>query len=159
MPAKRFPTSVAVDRVRVHEQAGKPQSRHLRLAPFQPVEFVPWSEMFATAGIAEISEEGILTVRIDNVRVTKRIKEKPPFIGEKKVLFGIRPQDIMVSKEPGADKIEGKISLVQVFGSEILLTVDVDQTSIRAIAERKLAVKEGETIYLSFDEERIFIFD
>ena len=141
----------------VVRQLGSPSEIYFRPKSLDVAEYVSIPAMSVLEGVAEIAGD-VLTITVDAVHISKKVVEKLPFTGRKKVLVGIRPQDVLISKEPEANKIEGKVSLVQVFGSEILLTIDVDRTSIRAIAERKLAIREGETIYISFDEARVFVF-
>ncbi len=80
--------------------------------------------------------------------------------GKKNVLLGVRPEDIEISKEKGErNSFQCKIHFKQSLGVEDILNLKVDDTSFRGIAPPKLNVKVGETVYASFNMERVHLFD
>lgn len=142
----------------VVKQLGKPFETYFNPKSLDVAEYVSIPAINILEGSVKLLDD-TLNIRIDEISISKRIREKSIFMGKEKVLVGIRPEDIIVSKEPGAGKIEGKVSLIQVFGSDILLTIEIHGTAIRAMAEKASGIREGETIYLKFNEEKIYLFD
>lgn len=75
------------------------------------------------------------------------------------VTLGIRPEDISVSTET-ADGIVGKVYVVEPLGSEFILDIEINNTIIKVLSHLKtIKVSPGESIRLTFDRERIHVFD
>lgn len=82
-------------------------------------------------------------------------KEKLP--GE--VIIAVRPSDIHVSKTemPGSYRVVAR--LVQYYGHNQLVTVELDNITLRCIVSKAMDVKEGETLYIKIPSDRIRIYD
>jgi ABC-type sugar transport system ATPase subunit len=142
----------------VIKQLGKPFEVYFNPKTLDVAEYVSIPAINVFEGSIDLTDDTLI-IKIDDIDISKKVREKPSFLIKKKVLVGIRPEDVIVSKDPKAGKIKGKISLIQIFGSDILLTIDVHGTIIRAIAKKGLVMQEGEQIYLGFNEEHIYLFD
>lgn len=84
------------------------------------------------------------------------------------LVIGIRSEDIVVSRKgpPAADRpedvmvnIEGEAYLSEPLGSEIILDLKVGENLVKAKTPADFRVDIGDRIWLSFDINRIHIFD
>ncbi len=80
-----------------------------------------------------------------------------------KIILGIRPEFVEVSKKPLPDSIKAKILVVEPQGSEAILNLDINPEGEETLIKVKTRVTErfssGEIIYLKPDWTRIAIFD
>ncbi|MCW2305942.1 ABC transporter ATP-binding protein [Rhodobium gokarnense] len=122
------------------EQIGPPRELYDRPANLFVAQFLgsPKMNLFAPTGdIAKIDA----------------VAEKNP------KTVGVRPEHIVVA-EPGTGHVDGTVDLVEYLGADSLVYVDCGEhglVTIRHTEDRE--VKEGETIGLSFREDRISLFD
>jgi len=78
-------------------------------------------------------------------------------IGEGKVKIGIRPEDILISREKGL--VKAQVFVVEPLGSETLVTLETsDGTRVVAKALGDLKIKENETVWISINESKILVF-
>jgi multiple sugar transport system ATP-binding protein len=75
------------------------------------------------------------------------------------VIFGIRPEDIEVSREGGARLSQCTVYFTQSMGAEDILNLKIDSITCRALAAPKLMIKLGETVSVGFDMNRAHLFD
>jgi len=76
----------------------------------------------------------------------------------KEVVFGIRPEDIAVSKE-GQESVEMKIDLVELMGSEMYLHCDLAGNKLTFRTPVIDGLKAENTLSLTFNGQKIHIFD
>lgn len=76
------------------------------------------------------------------------------------VLLGVRPQDIDISSETGADAM-ARVEVVELLGSELLvhLRLPDDEANVRVIVPESSGVSEDETVGLRFKRDRLHLFD
>jgi multiple sugar transport system ATP-binding protein len=76
------------------------------------------------------------------------------------LILGVRPEDILVYKErtPAAN-IEGKVYVLESLGSEIILNLKVGENLIKAKTSPDFRVNIDDRVWLSFDMNRIHVFD
>jgi multiple sugar transport system ATP-binding protein len=80
--------------------------------------------------------------------------------GKKQLKLGIRPEDIVISKEKkGLDSFGCRIYFKQSLGVEDVLNLKIDNTLFKAITPPKIMVKVGETVYANINMERAHLFD
>jgi ABC-type sugar transport system ATPase subunit len=80
--------------------------------------------------------------------------------GRKKILFGMRPEDIEITKDrKGKNSFQCKIHFKQSLGVEDILNMMVGDTVFRAISPPKIMAQVGETLYATFNMERAHLFD
>jgi len=78
----------------------------------------------------------------------------------KELVLGIRPQEVEVSfGETEEGKIRGTIYIVEPLGDYSLVTVRVDQTTLRAIADPFFTAAPDTPVILSLRVQRILLFD
>jgi multiple sugar transport system ATP-binding protein len=72
------------------------------------------------------------------------------------VVFGIRPNDIDVSKEKGEQR--AMVEVVEPIGASTILDLRVGDHTFRALAPRAFRVQPGEEVWVSFDRNRLHLF-
>ncbi len=75
------------------------------------------------------------------------------------ILFGIRPEDLIVEPESGPGLIDAEVGVVEPLGPHLLLTVRIDGQPARVTAAPDLDIRVGETIHLRPGPGRIRWFD
>ena len=75
------------------------------------------------------------------------------------LVMGVRPEDIGVADSPSEHSIEATVDVVEPVGSDNYIYADVDgqEVTVRAAASVKPSV--GETVYITFDETDMHLFD
>lgn len=76
----------------------------------------------------------------------------------KEVVFGIRPEDIVVSEE-GLEAVEMKIDLVELMGSEMYLHCDLNQYKITVRTPVIDGCKADSSLYMALNIQKMHIFD
>lgn len=80
--------------------------------------------------------------------------------GKKKIIFGIRPEDIEVSRERTSQcSVASSIYFKQSMGAEDILNLKTGDLLFRAIAPPSLEAKIGEEVYINFMMDRSHLFD
>lgn len=78
---------------------------------------------------------------------------------EDPLVFGVRSEDVSITPPPGEGQVQGKISVREPLGDEIIYEVEVGENIIRAKTEPTLLLHPGEKVGLNFAMDRIHIFD
>ncbi|WP_462324797.1 ABC transporter ATP-binding protein [Desulfoplanes sp.] len=84
--------------------------------------------------------------------------------GNRDVILGIRPENLSVnngdkSNLPDAWKVDALVDFVEPLGSETYLHVTIKDIAFLARTKGTTAIKEGDTVPLVFDLERMHLFD
>jgi len=77
-------------------------------------------------------------------------------IEKEKVILGIRPEDIAISEK---GDVEGEVYVVEPLGSEQIVTIKLGEDLILVKAPPTLDIEVSEKIKLSFNREKIHLFD
>ncbi len=78
----------------------------------------------------------------------------------KKVLLGIRPEDVEISRDKkGANSFKTLVYFKQSMGVEDILNLKIDDNIFRAVCPPKLEINVGESIYATIKIERSHLFD
>ncbi len=84
-------------------------------------------------------------------------------LGDRPLLLGIRPEDVVVSLAPEPDFVPAKAVVREPLGKEALLLLAVDflpaGSLLRAITPPDLRPAPDETVWLRFPPERLHLFD
>jgi ABC-type sugar transport system ATPase subunit len=78
---------------------------------------------------------------------------------EQELIFGIRPEDVGVTLTHSADLIPATVYVSEPMGKETLLTLQLGETLIKAIAAPQIAVGIGEEVGVRFTEDAVRLFD
>jgi multiple sugar transport system ATP-binding protein len=77
-----------------------------------------------------------------------------------KIILGIRPEDIEVTREEGeSNSFKCEIYFKQSMGAEDILNLKADELLFQAVAAPSLDTKVGETVYANLDMTRSHLFD
>jgi ABC-type sugar transport system ATPase subunit len=80
--------------------------------------------------------------------------------GEGEIIFGIRPEQILISKTPQNGYLPALCHFSEPIGSRLLLNVELGKevmVNVKAPSEKNIT--EGERVYVHFPEENIMLFD
>lgn len=130
--------------------------RNLFVAGFigsPPMNFVDCSlvkekeSIYLEAGAFKYMLEGYLA---------EALKERE--VGEEFVL-GIRPEDITLTKKEKKEAIRGQVFTLEPLGSEVIVDVKIGETIFKIRESPGLKLDAEEDVWLSFDKDKIHIFD
>jgi len=75
-------------------------------------------------------------------------------------VIGVRPQDLNLVASAGPNALAGRVSLVELLGSEKLVEVMVsDRTRISVQVRAESQVGLGENVHVGFDAQSVHVFD
>jgi len=104
---------------------------------------------------------GILDVGPGKFKITltpaklKQIEEILP----SELIFGIRPEDILVSKEKQSGFIESEMDVMELMGSWAIVSLKLGEYYLKVRTEADFEATPEEKIWIKLDEERIHLFD
>lgn len=79
--------------------------------------------------------------------------------GETEITAGIRSEHISVSKKAVEGSVRAEVTLVEELGGEQLVYCDVDNQTIVVKTDTKEGYTLNETVYLTFDKDKLLFFD
>ena len=124
-----------------------------------------------------VRNEGKMFVQIgeNRLELPQNMIERITHIDEyvntgKKVIFGIRPEDLALSEGAEFTQLTAKVEAVETLGSELILTCELDgkepkksvvgsSSQLIARANSRANVSAGETVKLTVDRNRIHLLD
>jgi len=92
-------------------------------------------------------------------KTAKLIKEKAT---SPKVIFGIRPEDVIIQKEKTPEQGETflcEVYVVEPLGSELLVNLSIGENIVKVKTATSLDVEIGEKVWTQFRKDKIHIFD
>jgi multiple sugar transport system ATP-binding protein len=75
-----------------------------------------------------------------------------------KIVLGIRPEYIDVSKIQNGRTIQGSIEIVEPVGNRMILDMDIGGHPVKADV-RAFDISSGDKVWVSFDEDKVRVFD
>jgi multiple sugar transport system ATP-binding protein len=111
-------------------------------------------------------EDGDLVVRapFGQVVVGARTALTPSVNGDRRVVCGIRPEDIALERDStnlGADGREyfrAVVDLVELVGADAYLSLTLGETLLQARVSADLQCREGQSVWVMFDPSKIHLF-
>ncbi|MBV9357690.1 MAG: TOBE domain-containing protein [Chloroflexi bacterium] len=73
--------------------------------------------------------------------------------------LGVRSEHVLVSIGARPDAIEARVVLVEPVGSDMFVNLAIGDARCVARTEPRSDVEEGQTVWLTFDRERLHLFD
>lgn len=113
---------------------------------------------------AEIAAEGdkIFAVfdsfKVEISQVNQQILKEQGCLG-KKVVLGIRPEDMTVVEEAGINIIEANIEVTEMLGSETILYLKMGEQQLIAKVDPSVKAVVGSSVKLLLNTKKIHIFD
>lgn len=77
---------------------------------------------------------------------------------EKKLILGIRAEDIEINKNPSSTDIEGKVLFIENYGNKKCIKVSIGGQALTVLGENDFEIKENEKVYLNFIKNKIHLF-
>ena len=77
----------------------------------------------------------------------------------KEIILGIRPEDVLISKEADNKSIRAIIEIIEPMGREFEIHLDVGGKSLICVSRKIENLEIGEEVYLTFNDKKIHIFD
>lgn len=111
---------------------------------------------------AEILEKNKrLSIIIDNIKITAPM-DKTQMLNRlkgKKFILGIRPEDIHITSQIENKRMTSEIAFVEHLGNELILHVKTDHQEILVKSPEEKWIKEGLSIGLNIDIDKMHYFD
>lgn len=79
--------------------------------------------------------------------------------GKDAVIVGVRPEDLKVAPVQTEGAVPATVYISEPMGKEMLLTVEVGGALAKAITPPNVRPQIGETVWLTFEEECVHLFD
>ena len=93
----------------------------------------------------------------DGVKIGNALVSGPANRGQ--LLFGIRPEDLLVVDGPGPGRLAGKVAVVEPLGPHTLLMLRIGDEQVRVATSPDRPVQVGDTIHVEPRPERVRWFD
>jgi len=145
---------IVVMQAGVVEQVGSPLELYDRPANVFVATFIGSPSMNLYCGTVEAGDGG-LAMRTAEGGVMPLPTGRSDLVG-RKIVYGIRPEDIVVGAGPGA---VARISTVEPTGAETLLLCKVGSVSTVVVSRERVTLGPGDDISLIFPDERLHLFD
>ncbi len=111
---------------------------------------------------ADIVEEGgkIIAKEVGmNVVIPKNREEAiRPYVG-KKILMGVRSEDLKFTKKPEANNLSAQVSVIEPLGNETHLYLDTKETQLIARSEPENEFKVGDEVNFTPNVDKMQFFD
>ena len=78
---------------------------------------------------------------------------------QREVILGVRPEDVVIRREPGTGSVPGDVFVVEDLGNERLITLDLGGQFILSRVPPDYPAEMGERLWFTFDPERAHLFD
>lgn len=78
---------------------------------------------------------------------------------EGRLLVGIRPEDLLLYSEGGADRMAMEVQLIEPMGAEVWVVLAFGGQHLRGRVSGPFAHGLGETLYVAFDKAKLHFFD
>lgn len=114
---------------------------------------------FIDAEIVMKGEEPVATVGTAELRIPERYRRIIKESKMKKVIIGMRPEDIEVREGPGTNCLPAKVYGIEPMGRESIVVAEIEKTLIKALAGKDLRFSLDQAVWLCIDPERIVLFD
>ncbi len=73
--------------------------------------------------------------------------------------LGVRPEDVKIVAEDTTNAMPAEVYLIEAFGYEKLVQIDLGQNRVRARVSPRVKTKVGERIHILFDEKKLRFFN
>ncbi|XDA99082.1 ABC transporter ATP-binding protein [Sulfitobacter sp. LCG007] len=140
------------------QQVGAPEEVYLHPANLFVAQFVGSPVM----NVTDVAVEGDGTDAMLRVGGTGRFRVPSATVAHlngASAKLGIRPEAVLLSREPGGGAVETETTNVEPLGSHDIVDVRVGDATLRARCESGFARGEGERVWVALDPHRAHYFD
>ncbi|MDQ3227618.1 MAG: ABC transporter ATP-binding protein [Chloroflexota bacterium] len=78
---------------------------------------------------------------------------------QQEVILGVRPEEIVLSRETGPGRVPGEVFVVEDLGNEMLVTLDLGGQFVMARMPSDYPAEMGDHLWFAFDADRAHLFD
>ena len=104
-----------------------------------------------------LTEKGLETRGL-NIVISDTLRSRFSGSGEKKVLFGIRPEFVQISKERKEGWLPFQVDAIEKMGVYMNLSLRCQDLEIKARAQEEIIVTENDQIWVNFPEDKSKVF-
>ena len=101
----------------------------------------------------------VIDLRFGTYELPKKAGELMRKTAAPEVILGIRPEDVVVTKESKRNALEATVVYVELTGKESNVHLEAGEFPLIAIRTSTQDLRAGDTVWFSFDEEKIHVFD
>ena len=109
--------------------------------------------------LGEKDGQPVIDLRFDIYELPEKASELMKRTAVSEVILGIRPENIVVTKESKRNALEATVVHVELTGKESNVHLEAGKFPLIAIRTSTQDLRAGDTVWLSFDEEKIHVFD
>lgn len=117
-----------------------------------PMNFMPGS--FVEKDGVSLIDAGCCTINVSHIGDI--IKNNAT---SDEVIFGIRPDDIILSTKPIEEAVKAKVFVTEPLGNMVIVDIIIGDYRFKAETKTTFKVEPGEDIWMQFKKEKIHIFD
>jgi len=89
----------------------------------------------------------------------KKARELTKKTAASEVILGVRPENVVVTKESKRNALEATVVYVELTGKESNVHLEAGEFLLIAIRTSTQDLSAGDTVWLSFDEKKVHVFD
>jgi multiple sugar transport system ATP-binding protein len=147
---------IAVMKDGILQQCAAPEEIYERPANMFVASFMGSPPMNFVAG--ELREEdGVL--RFQHPQLSRDLpadlRPAPP---ERRVVLGVRPEDVLLADAPGPGRLAGKVFVAEPLGPDVLVTVTVGDELIKARVPAPFQIRPDGIVHLRFAGHKLHLF-
>jgi multiple sugar transport system ATP-binding protein len=154
-------TKIALFAQGVLTQVASPMELYMNPADLTAADFIGNPRINFLEGTASFDGNTLTaTCAIGTFRFDKKdMTCNPVPSGEFPCVFGLRPEQVHIDREPSPDAIEASIYASQPAGSETLVTLTVGEDEFLSKQIGLAEYKINETVYLTIDPNKLNVYD
>src|SRR5215213_7026369 len=146
----------------VLQQVGPPREVYARPASVFVAGFLGSPPMnLLNARVTSVSDAPAVEIAGTSIsaagRFAAHLATLPDAQGE--VILGVRPEEVIIRREPGAGSVPGEVFVVEDLGNERLITLDLGGQFVVARVPADYPAEMGEHLWFGFDPQRAHLFD
>ena len=109
--------------------------------------------------VEEKNGDLVIDLKLCIYKLPEKARELMKKTASSEVILGIRPENIVITKESRENSLEATVVYIELTGKESNVHLEAGGSSLIAIRNSTQDIKAGDKVWLSFDEEKIHIFD
>jgi len=149
---------IAVMRAGKLQQLGPPMSVFRDPTNLFVASFIGSPAMNILEATVELADNALVCRMADQVLRLPPNVLRHPAPPARRVLFGVRPTDVVV-QAPGDAQLFGQVSLVEPVGPLAYVDLEVGGFPLKATADPDLALSVGERVAVGLTAGRVYLFD
>jgi ABC-type sugar transport system ATPase subunit len=104
-------------------------------------------------------EDGLYRAKAEGLAATVSSRRAQKAAGRGRVVLGIRPEDVTLSRTETPGASAGEVFVVEPLGRDDLVTVKLPSGELHALTDPAHDFQIGEQVYVTLNEERVQFFD